>query len=384
MDNNINEPIRVLEVIDNMGFGGAETLLMNLYRNIDRRKVQFDFAITHENYYDDEIKLLGGRLWKYPHFKGYNLYSFMKWWDNFFRQHPEYHIVHGHVGSSAAIYLSIAKKYGRFTIAHSHSTWGNPSPRQLVYKWFSYPTRYIADYFFGCSYKALVCRYGNKVAENKNISSVLKNGIDAEKFRFNPKIRLKMRKELGINENELILTTVGRLTPPKNPFETIKIICELKNRGLKFRFFWFGTGELETEVKKKVKEEKLEDIVIFAGVRKDIYNCLQAMDIFVFPSVWEGLSIADIEAQASGLPTIISDTVNVTKETKVTDNCQFIELNNTDAWCDEIEKIALRIKKPGYIRNDNYKVICDEGYDIRSVSHQLEKFYINIYRTVNK
>ena len=174
-------PIRVLHVIGIMNRGGAETMIMNLYRNIDRTKVQFDFVENSNEpaAFDAEIRALGGKVYRCPHYNGKNHFTYIKWWNTFFLTHKdEYPIVHGHLGSTAAIYLSIAKKYGAYTIAHSHST-GTGS---IIYRIFSYRTRYIADFFMACSVDAAIARYGKKVGNNKNYCNILNNAINIDKF----------------------------------------------------------------------------------------------------------------------------------------------------------------------------------------------------------
>lgn len=162
----MSDPIRVLHVIGIMNRGGAETMIMNLYRHVDRNKVQFDFVENEGETaaYDGEILALGGKIYRCPRYRGKNHLAYKRWWHDFFRSHPgEYPIVHGHIGSTAAIYLSIAKKYGAYTIAHSHSAGAGTAAYQI----FSYPTRFIADHFFACSDDAAVSRYGRKVGTDK-------------------------------------------------------------------------------------------------------------------------------------------------------------------------------------------------------------------------
>ena len=207
----MSEPIRILHVLTAMNFAGTETLLMNLYRNIDRSQIQFDFAVTadHECAYDAEIQRLGGRIIHYPLYRGVNHFSYVSWWTHFFKNHPEYYIIHGHIGSTAAIYLHIANKFGRFTIAHSHSTSSHRvNLHDMLYCVFSYPTRYVADYFMGCSRDALIDRYGK---------GILNNGIDARKYIYSKETRNNVREEIHISEDEIVIGTVGRLTPPQNP-----------------------------------------------------------------------------------------------------------------------------------------------------------------------
>lgn len=366
----MNAAIRILHVLHGMDFAGTETLLMNIYRNIDREKVQFDFAVCagRECAYDKEIISMGGKIIPYPRYRGINHIAYIKWWNDFFEKNQEYGIVHGHIGSTAAIYLSIAKKHGRFTIAHSHSTYtGQINFHDMLYYVFNYPTRNIADYFMGCSNIALETRYGIKIARDSEKSIVLKNGIDAKKFIYNENVRKEIRLEYGIKEDEFVIGTVGRLTLQKNPFEIIKIMEKLANQGLEFKFLWFGKGELESEILTEIEKKKLEKYFIMAGNRPDINRVLQSMDVFVFPSLWEGLGISCVEAQASGLRTLCSDTIPI--EAKVTAGCKFLPLGDTACWCMEIFDAI------EYERTNCYQDIVDAGYDIKEISKWLEDFY---------
>ena len=361
-----------------MNFAGTETLLMNIYRNIDRTRIQFDFAVcsSEPGDYDEEILSMGGRIIHYPRYRVHNHVQYAAWWNAFFKSNEQYTIVHGHIGSTAAIYLGIAKKHGRFTIAHSHSISIDRSLKSTIYNIYSYPTRYIADIFFGCSEQAIVDRYGRKVAGDPDRAYVVKNAIDVDRFNFDKAVRKKIRQEYGLPDDELVLMTVGRLTPAKNPFETIRICESLKKSGLDFVFLWLGKGELEDSIRKEIKSRDLEDTVLLKGSRDDIYNVLQAADIFIFPSEWEGLGIACVEAQASGLPTLCSDTIPV--EAKAAECCRFLPLNDTGRWCREIISIAGSVRDRAYERPDTRREITDAGYDIKGVAEWLCRFYENV------
>lgn len=369
-------PIRVLHVLTAMDMAGTETLLMNLYRNIDRDVIQFDFAVsaTKECAYDSEIISFGGRIFHYPRYKGTNHVIYVKWWKEFLSEHEEYRIIHGHIGSTASIYLRIAKKLNRFAIAHSHSTDSGKSFHQLIYKMYSYPTRNIADYFFGCSKQALINRYGKKVAENIKISSVLNNAIDAKKFSFSADIRDRIRQEYSVTDNTLVLGTVGRLTTPKNPLEIVRICSELNKRGNQFEFWWLGEGDMKDEIEVAIREEGLQECIRFFGARSDVYAFLQGMDIFIFPSIWEGLGISCIEAQAAGLPTLCSETIPI--EAKVTAEFKHLKLNDTTLWCDTIEDTIEKIKDENYVRPHNYEAVKNAGYDICETASELSKMYL--------
>jgi len=366
--------VRILHILSCMDRAGTETLLMNLYRNINREKVQFDFAVTVTGKcdYEDEIEFLEGKIIRYPRYTGKNHFKYVKWWNTFFSLHPEYRIVHGHIGSTAAIYLKIAKKYGIYTIAHSHSANPTINLKTLMYKIYSFPTRYIADYFMGCSMPALELRFGNKVAHNRTISVVLNNAIESDKYVYDEFVRKKIREELKLKSNEFVLGTVGRLVVEKNPFFILDVLEKLKKKKEEFKFIWVGKGELQKKIEEGIKERHLEENIIMLGGRTDVNELLQAMDLFMFPSVFEGLGIAGIESQAAGLPTLCSD--KIPEEIAITNLCQFISIDNINMWMNAIQK-AKNIK-----RTIRKKEILNAGFDINDVAVWLQKFYIRNYK----
>lgn len=367
-------PVRVLQVIGIMNRGGAETMIMNLYRNIDRTKVQFDFVVhTNEmGMFDNEIEELGGKIYHCPRYVIKNHLSYKSWWNNFFKEHSsEYIAVHGHIGSTASIYLSIAKKYGLYTIAHSHSAGKVISVKDVIYKIISYRTRNIADYFFGCSELAGVKRYGKKVVNNSKIFSVLNNAIDVNKYVFSNEIRSKIRKELSIDENQLVIGHIGRFDKAKNQSYLVNVFEELHNADKNTKLVLVGTGENVESIKMQIKELNLENSIILTGVRSDVYDLLQAFDVFVFPSIYEGLPVTVIEAQASGLKCLLSDTI--TKEVDITGLVEYMSLNNSaEEWAEKILSII------PYDRVNTSDKIISAGYDINTTAKQLTEFYLNI------
>ena len=373
-----NIPKRILHVIAKLNRAGTESMLMNFYRNIDRSKIQFDFAICTEEHcdFEDEVLSMGGRVIRYPRYKGFNHIQYKKWWKEFFASHEEYEVVHGHIGSTAAIYLSIAKRSGRYTIAHSHGTLEPLSIRSIIWRAYSYPTRFIADHFFGCSMSALETRYGMKMAHNSTRAEVLNNAIDSMRFIYNESERIEVRKELGISSSTFVIGTIGRLASQKNPQMTLGIINELKNRKLPFKFIWVGVGSLKGEIENEIEKNNLTNDVLMLGLRNDIPRVLQGLDMFVFPSIWEGLGIVAIEAQAAGLPTLCSD--QVPREVKVTSLCKFLQLNDLNAWCDEISNIYCDVSRDTYKRLNEYSNIVNANYDIGAVARWLQDFYLNI------
>lgn len=199
--------IRVLQVIGSMNRGGAEAMIMNLYRNIDQTKVQFDFVENTDKpaAFDEEILSLGGRIFRCPHYNGKNHIQYVNWWNDFFHDHAgEYGVVHGHLGSTAAIYLKAAKKHGIFTIAHSHNARTTIDLRGLLYSAYSYPVRFIADQFFTCSRAAGISRYGKKIGGSANRCISLNNAIETAAFAFDPDVRRTVRQELDLTDQFLI------------------------------------------------------------------------------------------------------------------------------------------------------------------------------------
>lgn len=366
----MDEPIRVLQVIGIMNRGGAETMIMNLYRNIDRNKVQFDFVENSSEpaAFDEEILSLGGKIYRCPHYNGKNHFAYVKWWNTFFQKHSgEYPIVHGHLGSTAAIYLSVAKKHGAYTIAHSHSA-GSGS---AMYRMFAYPTRYIADKFFACSKDAGISRYGKTVGNDSVRCQVLNNAIDARRFSFNQETRKQVRSELHIAENAIVIGHVGRFVEAKNHLFLIAVFADVRKRDPNAVLLLIGDGERRAEIQAAIAEKHLDDAVILTGVRSNVWDFYQAMDVFVFPSVYEGLPVSLVEAQASGLPCCVSS--NVPKDSAITDLVEFIPLENgPDKWAE----IALqRARAP---RPDMLGEIQNAGFDVISTANWLENFYLNV------
>jgi len=375
----MNEPIRVLHVIGLMDRAGAETMIMNLYRNIDRSRVQFDFV--ENSYapaaYDEEIKKLGGRIYRCMHYNGKNHFAYVKWWKNFFNEHKnDYVAVHGHIGSTAAIYLKIAKKYGLYTIAHSHSSGTDHSLMAFLYAIYSYNTRNIADYFFGCSLIAGIDRYGKNVVES-NKFTVLNNAINTADFQFDATVRQKVRRELGINDDAFVVGHVGRFLSVKNHRFLVEVFSKILDKKPDSKLLLVGDGELRHEIEDKVERLGIKGQVIFTGVRSDVNRMLLAMDVFVFPSLFEGLPVTLIEAQTSGLPCVMSD--KVPEESIKTQGLVFIKKleDNAEMWAEEV------IECSSIERKSRIDEIKSAGYDITHTAAWLADFYCSIKEISN-
>lgn len=369
-----NNTIRVLHVVTYMGRGGLETMIMNYYRNIDRNRVQFDFLV-HRDFeadYDKEIIQLGGRIYRLPPLNPLSK-DYLSKLDAFFKEHKEYKIVHSHLDCMSAIPLKYAKLNGlSIRAAHAHSsnqTKDLKYPLKLLYK-----TKILkyANILFACSNDAGRWMFG------KNADfTVLNNAIDTEKYLFNKNTAQKVRKELNIKNDSLVIGHVGRFENPKNHSFIIDIFSQLLKTNKSSVLLLIGEGSLRKSIEEKVNSLGISNKVIFAGLRTDVNELLQAMDVFLFPSLYEGLPVSIVEAQASGLPCVISDKVPI--ECKKTDLVYQMNLSDTpEKWADKIEELS-KIE-----RRNTYQEIKESGFDIKANAEKLEEFYLNVYKGIDK
>ena len=367
----MSEPIRILHVIGIMNRGGAETMIMNLYRNIDRTKVQFDFVENTSDpaVFDEEILSLGGRIYRCPHYNGKNHFTYTKWWHSFFQSHKgEYPILHGHLGSTAAIYLAIAKRYGAYAIAHSHNVNRMRSASDIVYSFFAYPTRFVADIFFTCSFAAGISRYGKRIGNDKTRCTVMPNAIDTNRFIFDPDVRQQIRSHLGLSDRQFVVGNISRFSAQKNHDFLLDIFSKIHAKKPTSVLLLVGDGELRPQIEEKITALNLTDSVILAGIRDHTYAYYQAMDVILMPSLYEGLPVSLVEAQTAGLPCCVSDAVP--EESAITELVQFRSLADpAEEWASWV------LSRAGTPRRDMGKAVRAAGYDIAETSAWLEKFY---------
>lgn len=363
----MGEPIRVLQVVTHMNRGGLETMLMNYYRNIDRTKVQFDF-LTHrpkneKKDYDDEIRSLGGKIYHMPVLNPFSR-IYMKSLDEFFKEHKEYKIVHSHLDCLSAYPLKMAKKNGvPVRIAHSHNTSQEKNLKYLIKDYSKKQIPKYATHLFACGKEAGEWMFGNHKFQ------IMNNAIDAKKFIYNEEIRKQKRQELGL-DGKFVVGHVGRFNLQKNHEFLIRCFKNFVKSNKDAVLILIGNGELQDKIKQQVKEYQIEDQVKFLGLREDIPQLLQAMDLFLFPSLFEGLPVTLVEAQAAGLPCIISDTI--TDEIMITDSISKISLNsNLEKW----NQVILKYKDMK--RVNTMSEIVAHGFDIEKNARWLEEFYIN-------
>ena len=362
------EPIRVLHVLGGLKAGGAESFVINLYRAIDKNLVQFDFVkhIEDEGIFESEIVESGGRIYRCPKYNGKNHFAYCKWWDSFFKEHPEYNIVHGHVRSTASLYLKIAKEHGLVTIAHSHSTSNGSGISAIVKNIMQYPIRYVADYLFACSDKAGAWLYGKKAIRRENYK-IVPNGVDLRRFAFNEEKRVQIRHKLGILDDTFVIGHIGRFTFPKNHKFLVELFAEYHKKNVNSKLLLVGDGEESESVRAQCVHLGVSDSVIMVGSKTNTEDYYQAMDVFAFPSLWEGLGIVAIEAQANGLICLLSE--NIPCEAVLTENIKVIPLKLKKLWIKELKKIYVGERM--FTKNNKIK-----QYDVYSIANRLEMFYL--------
>ena len=310
--------IRVLQCIGSLEFGGAQSFLMEVYRKIDRNAFQFDFVVFEGEVKDnsEEIKALGGRIFECPHYSPKKHFIFVKWWKEFFKTHPEYRVLHSHLRSCVSLILPMAKKAGCTTIVHSHSTSNGSGLKSFAKAVLQWPIRHMADYLFACSTTSGQWLYGNKVISKDNFR-VVPNCIDVSRFQFSQENRDVVRKEYGIAADDFVIGHVGRFHPVKNHKFLIEIFAEICKEKHNAKLLLIGEGELLEHIQSYCANLGLADKVIFTGSQRDTAPYYSAMDAFVFPSLWEGVPVSVVEAQAAGVKCYISDTI--TKDVCCTD-----------------------------------------------------------------
>lgn len=377
----MSEPIRILQVFAQMNRGGAENMIMNLYRNIDRSKVQFDFIVhTHDECaLDKEIEQLGGKIYRVPKYNGKNHFAYKKAWSNFFLNHPEHKIVHAHVRSTASIYLTIAKKYGRKTIAHSHSTSSRGEwYSRIIKRLLQFKIRFVSDEFFACSKDAGEWLFGKKKTELNNFHLV-KNAINTEKFKFDDNLRKEIRSRHKIH-GEFVVGHVGNFNKAKNHSFILDVFHEIVKVNEKSILILIGDGPLQESMSDKARQLGIANNVIMVGNVENVSDYYNAMDIFLFPSIYEGLGMAAIEAQTNGLNCVVSDTLP--EEIFITENIKSFPLKKS---AKEWATLILNIYNSHNSRSDKdveiHNKIENNGYGEKDVATWIENFYLEKYKT---
>lgn len=368
----MTEITRVLHVLGGVGLGGAESRIMDLYRQMDRDEIQFDFLVhsageRKPQFYDEEIRRLGGQIYVLPKFKVYNYFSYKKAVRSFFREHHEFGVVQGHMTSTAGIYLPIAKKCGvPVTVAHSRNAGVDKGLKGIATRFFRRNLVQKADYCFACSRLAGEDVFGRQAVEQDKVK-IIHNAIDAAKFTYNEEKRAQMREQLGIT-GKLVIGHVGRFNYQKNHPYLIDLFARLCKVRQDAVLLLLGEGPDRKGMEEKCRALGIAEQVRFLGNQRRPEDYYQAMDLFLLPSFFEGLPGVLVEAQAAGLRCLVSDTV--TREAKITDLVTYLSIEKPpERWADEI------IRQAGYERADTCQKIKDAGFDVAAQAAGYRNFY---------
>lgn len=368
----MKRPIRVAHIMGKWVGGGVEAIVMNYYRNIDKTKIQFDFICDSDStcipY--EEITKLGGKIFIIPPYQ------------KIFKYHHElkrilktnnYQIVHSHINTLSVFSLYAAKCAGvPIRIAHSHSTTNKKEFKKNIMKQLLKPfSKVFATDYFCCSELAGIFQFGEKEYKKGNVY-LLNNAINISKFQYNPKIRVKKRKELNISEETLVIGHIGRFVPVKNHDFLIEIFKEVHNNNKNSLLLLIGTGPLDEKIKAKAKALNIEDKVIFLGPRNDTNELYQVMDVFLLPSLYEGLPVVGVEAQSSGLICFFSN--EVTKEAKLIKTTEYISLAKTSKYWSNI----ILAKYQEYNRQNTLDEVIKKGFNILTEVKKLENKYLTL------
>lgn len=364
------ETIRVAQIMGKWLGGGVEAVVMNYYRHIDRTKIQFDFICDNDstNIPYEEIELMGGKVILIPPYQ--KVFQYQRQLKHVLKQ-GHYEIVHSHINALSIFPLKAATKVGVATrIAHSHSTTNKVEWKKNLVKNILKPfAKVYATHYFACTEHAGRWLFGNKVFEKGKVF-VLNNAIDLSKFKYNPTIRALKRKELGVNDDTLVIGHIGRFVQQKNHHYVIEVFNEVHKKNKNSILILIGQGPLQMEIENKVKDLGLVEAVKFLGQRDDVHEWYQVFDTFLFPSLYEGLGIVLIEAQCAGCYCLAS--TEVPSVARVTKNIEFMSLN------EQLQDWALWILE----KNNHKKLlgcelqVANNGYEIKEETKKLESFYL--------
>lgn len=367
---------RILQVANIMDRGGVETLLMNIYRQIDRSEVQFDFlthpfSLDYVQEYEPEILSMGGKVYKAPSFTKHPI-QYQKFIRKFYKEHTEYNVIHGHnLDAAAMVYMREAKKAGRYLIAHSH----NINDRGGIVKKFVLQDsraliRRYPNHFFACSDEAARFAFGDTIADSRDCE-ILYNGIDTRQYRVDERGHRAMKERLFPNVTGPVFGNVGRLADQKNHMFLLDVFAAIKCSAPDAVLCIIGKGGLEEKLKKRSAELGILSSVHFLGSIPNVPDYLKAFDVFIFPSLYEGLGMAAVEAQAAGLPTLMS--TSVPGLASCTDLSIPLNLSaGSSVWAD----YALR----SYTVNEGRRAdrafrVREAGFDITQIARDLCDFY---------
>ncbi|MBW4592660.1 MAG: glycosyltransferase family 1 protein [Brasilonema angustatum HA4187-MV1] len=380
------DKIRILHVVGSMVRGGLETWLMHVLRNYDRQCFQMDFLVetTKHCAYDDEVLALGSKI--IPCLEPSQPLLYARNFKRVYQEHGSYDIIHSHIHNYSGYVLRLAKQVGiPVRIAHSHNDTSSLKTkaglkRRLYLALTEYWIKRYATLGLACSGKAAAALYGANWKNDPRFS-IYYCGIDFSKWKLETD-NVAIRTELGIPQDAFVIGHVGRFAEQKNHSFLIDIAAEVIKRKPKTQLLLVGDGPLRSEIEKKVREANLTDHVIFAGLRSDVRQIMQgAMDIFLFPSLYEGLPLVLVEAQAARLPCIFSDVI--AEETDVVKFMMHrLSLSQpASVWAEAI--LEFKAFKPKFTRTDALKTVKASSLNIVNTLEILQKIYDSSYQSSN-
>lgn len=407
--------VKVLHVLGGLNLGGAESRIMDLYRHMDREQVQFDFlvhmsakeyaraikdGINPEEYrtpqhYDEEIRALGGYIYALPRYKVYNQIAYKKAIKRFFKEHNDYSVVQGHMTSTASLYLPIAKAISLtpeddnpgdciieddlgttlITVAHTRNAGVDKGPKGWMTKFLRRTLPKKADFLFACSHLA-----GDETFNGAHYTYV-PNTIDTKHFKFNSETRMAIRDLYDIPSNVIVIGNVARFNPQKNHRYLIDAFAKLCKETADVYLLLCGDGMLKEKCEEQVAQLDIKDKVIFAGNQSEVQDYYSAMDIFAFPSIYEGLPGVVVEAQASGLYCIISDTI--TKDVHLTDRLTSMSIASAESiWTQRLMEVVDKLQKSNLDEENASRelyvdIVANKGFDVNAQAKRMMEFYLN-------
>lgn len=365
------EPIRVLQIIGIVCGGGVEAVIMNYYRHIDRSRVQFDFVIDgyERSILDDEIESLGGRIYHVCPYKK-NIFTYMQEIYHIVRE-GGYRIVHSNMNTLAVFSLFAAKVAGApIRIAHNHSTATRGEGKRAIMKYILRPfAPLFATHRFACSQLAAEWMYG-KAAVARGEVTIINNAIDLSLYAYSEEKRRRLREKLNIPADALAIGHVGRFAYQKNHAFLLDVFSRVLEQDKSAYLILVGTGELMDETRIRARKLGIDNRVLFLGLRADVADLLNAFDIFILPSHFEGLPVVAVEAQANGLPLLLS--TNVSSEAVINKETKQLPLSlGIATWAERV--LTMKGK-----RTLDTSELAKRGYDIEREAISLANFYLAV------
>lgn len=373
----VYKKIKVLHVVGGMTSGGLETLIMNIYREIDREKFHFDFAVqtTESCFYDEEIRKMGGRIISHPKPRK-GLKNYKKALEKTLNEYGPYDVVHSHVLFFSGYVLQIAKNAGvPIRIAHSHSTHdskGNSLIRRIYRNYMTHKIKSNSTKMLGCSIAACKALFGVNPEIGTKVE-ILPNAIPLKSYELIRKNQPIILEEINVTErNGPIIGHIGRFTDSKNHKFILEIFAKFLLKEKTAKLIFVGEGPLRPKIEQIVLDKEIEQNVFFLGARKDVPNVLGTIDLLLFPSLYEGLGMVLIEAQAAGVPCVTSN--RVPREADLGLNLvDFLSLDiNLETWVSSIE-CSLKKSIPEWALRK--RILDAKGYSINSLVSRIESIY---------